>query len=123
MKSLILIPVLFALLVSCGTGQEQKKKVTGVYVRQFQNEFGTGWDTVVVDADPGNANSFIIRHHTQIIRQGADQVAFPERKELVLPATWNDQDNLLVTIRLGRRYAFPEQGVVMLGTARYQIVE
>lgn len=123
MKFLILTPILVALLVSCDTGLEHEKSVTGVYVRQFQNEFGTGWDTVMVDADPRNANSYIIRHHTQIIRQGAGQVAFPERKELVLPATWNDQNNLLVTNRLGRRYAFPEQGVVMLGTARYQIVE
>ncbi|OLY94471.1 hypothetical protein SAMN05444008_10184 [Cnuella takakiae] len=119
MKSLTSCSFVATLLIACADVPENAPEIGGVYVRQFESEFGSGWDTVFVDADPRNASGYVVRHHTHTIRKDDQQVPYPEQKEWVLPATWNGQDNVLISNRLGRRYVFSKKDVVVLGTAQY----
>ncbi len=120
MKTNTFLALWLILLQACSSTQQENAAIPGMYVRQFHNEFGTGWDTVVIEPQSGVANGYVVTHHIQTIRKGDDQVATPMRKELVLPSTWNRNEKVLVTSRLGRKYTFPQKDTLMLGTARYK---
>lgn len=120
MKHFIFLAIWLFLLHACSSIQKESAVIPGTYVRQFNSEFGSGWDTVVIEAQLGVTNGYVVKHYIQTIRKEDGQVAVPIRKELVLPSTWKDVEKALVTSRFGRKYTFPQKGTVMLGTARYE---
>ena len=118
------------ILISCkGTQKENatekvKSFIAGTYIRAFEGEYSTGYDTLII-AQPDANNNFYTIQHKMSYQQIKDKKPLPiEYKTENWTAIFNEQTNVLEEQKKGKRLSFlPDEKALLLGGSKFKKIE
>ncbi len=122
MKKII---VCLLLLSSCVLWDDNIKEfIPGMYVKQFQQQYASGSDTLVITTQDETTNRYNIERHLSYIPVHDGKVLSLQNETAAWYGIYNKDDKQLIVRPSGKIIAFsPEKNCLYIGTSVYKKVK
>jgi len=119
--AILSIVIVVVLMVKKNEGDASS--FAGVYIRHVQHEFGTEWDTLVIQQIEASTRYKILRRWKYERVMDGNMVT-PEYKQETTIGQWLEREKLLVEEESAQRYTLKSNGrVLLVGTTEYERVK
>ena len=126
MKQLFIIPVFVAMISSCSNPVADKVEnfIPGTYVKEINDEFSKGMDTLKIAVLDKSAGSYSIKRGMRYQQTIDGKTLSPQYKEENWTAIYNEDTHQLMEQKNGKIFSFmPEHGTLSMGSSEYKKIK
>jgi hypothetical protein len=118
-----------SILLSCSNPKEKATEkitsfISGTYVREFEGEYSTGHDTLLISQPNADNNFYIIQHNSPFQKIREKQLQPIEYKSENWTAVFDQKTNVLLEQKKGKQITFlPDKNELMLGGSHFRKIK
>lgn len=122
MKIVFVVLLILSLLTACNFSGRDRTAVAGTYIRVFENDLYTLYDTIVFQpVGKVGGNIYQINQRSRTTFKKKEEQQFNKNARHSNTGTFDPETNIMHTGDPGILYSFdPDQGLVQINDIRYQ---
>ena len=126
MKQLLKVLIVVAVISSCDSQGTDKVKafIPGMYIKEINDEFSKGMDTLVFEAIDVTGGVYSIKRRTGYQQTIDGRVLSPHHNEESWTAIYDETTHQLMEQKKGKVFTFlPDQGKLSMGSSEYRKIK